>query len=111
MGSTVIEIVQYVDNKIIKGEKVTIYGLARRFGVSRRWIHVLFYQQFGLSPKEYISQKQFKYAQECYLEDNTLLIKQLHYKVGIRSRNNFSRLVKRYTQMAPRDYFTKGNKY
>lgn len=84
-------------------ELPVIEELIQRFGVSRSQFFRLFRKQTGHSPYGYHLQLSIRRAQQL-LRDSDLTVQQISAALGFRSPFHFSRLFKRKTGVAPREF-------
>lgn len=95
------EIIIYINSNIY--EPLTIEDLCYKFSISRSSLQVLFKNNLGIAPKQYIS--------DLKLNKSKILIKQGKYTIseisnmlGFNSIHYFSRKFKQYFDIAPSDY-------
>lgn len=84
-------------------ERLTLNDVASSFGVSPNYLSQLFkkYSEIGFS--EYISQQKIALAKEL-MADGHLKIYEIAERLGFESAFYFSKVFKKVTGMAPRDY-------
>ncbi len=84
-------------------ERLTLNNVASSFGVSPNYLSQLFkkYSEIGFS--EYISQQKIARAKEFMAEGN-LKIYEIAERLGFESAFYFSKVFKKVTGLAPRDY-------
>ena len=79
---------------------LSIEALAERFGVSDRTLRNLFYQQAGVSPKQYIEARQAAAAKDLLLATD-LPIRDIAALLGFDDPYYFSRFIKKQFQLSP----------
>jgi len=77
--------------------------LARRLGVSYTWFRRTFAHHTGLSPHQYRIQIKLGRARTL-LSETALTVKEVAFRCGFESEHYFSRLFKRKTGVAPREW-------
>src|SRR5699024_1913911 len=79
---------------------LSIEALAERFGVSDRTLRNLFYQQAGVSPKQYIEARQAAAAKDLLLATD-LPIRDIAVLLGFDDPYYFSRFIKKQFRLSP----------
>ncbi|WP_340201841.1 helix-turn-helix domain-containing protein [Ascidiimonas sp. W6] len=89
----------------------SIAKLAKRVGINQNTLQNGFKQLYKTSVNEYIRNYRIEKAKEL-LENSTLNITQITYKIGINSRSYFSKLFKEKYGISPKTYLeqSRGNK-
>ena len=77
--------------------------LAHRLGVSYTWFRRMFVHHTGLSPHQYRIQIKLGRARTL-LSETALTVKEVAFRCGFESEHYFSRLFKRKTGVAPREW-------
>ena len=77
--------------------------LAHRLGVSYTWFRRTFAHHTGLSPHQYRIQIKLGRARTL-LSETALTVKEVAFRCGFESEHYFSRLFKRKTGVAPREW-------
>jgi len=109
----IIDAVTSVKNEIDKDplQKKELTQLALDAGVGRNLLQKSFKGLFGTGIKEYQFQKRMESAKNM-LEEGRLTRKQIAYRCGYRSPNNFSIAFKNYYGISPNEFrnqFEDGN--
>lgn len=105
--STVIKIEEasnFIDDNLDKAPD--ILTLAKKVGLNQNTLQNGFQSLFGLSVKEYTQNKRMEKARHL-MENTTLNITEITYRIGINSRSYFSKLFKERYSMSPKQYMQK----
>ena len=93
--------VQYI--KTHYREPLTVEGVAKYIGVSRKYLFAIFKNILGLSPKDYIVNYRIEMAKEL-LMNKDVSVGSVAYSVGYEDPLNFSKMFKGKTGLSPREY-------
>ncbi len=104
IGSTVYNIIKYIDNNI--NEKLTVSRIAKKFSYSDEYISRLFKKKTGVSVKKYISATKMKYAQSLLAEKKCSL-NEITELMGYSSLQAFCKAFKKYTGYTPGQFIKK----
>ena len=96
-----LEVLEYIHSHI--EQDIQISDLADITNLSVNHFSHIFKKTFGLSPKKYILQKKFNYAQTLLAESN-LHVNEISYKLGFNSETYFSRLFREKIGISPSEY-------
>lgn len=92
-----------------KEKHLTMEMLSRYSGYSASYISMVFHRQTGMAPLAYFTK--MKVEDACYLLDNTSMkINQICYKLGVEDSYYFSRLFAKHMGMSPRAYRNRNTK-
>lgn len=83
-------------------EKITLGGLAQKFGFSRNYICALFQKYFNKSLNLYLTDLRMEHAKRLLL-DKTILIKEVAYRCGYMDYYHFFKVFKDYYGISPRE--------
>lgn len=100
------EAIEYMKKKA-EGN-VTLSELSKICSLSNSQFSHLFKEKTGISPLEYFNQLKIKKAAR-YLENTSLQIKEIAYKIGMQDAAYFSRLFTRIMGISPVKYRQKNN--
>ena len=98
IGSTVYNIIKYIDNNM--SEKLTVNSIAKKFSYSNEYISHLFKEKTGVSLKKYIIAMKMKYAQSLISEKKCSL-SEISELMGYGSIQAFCKAFKNYTGFPP----------
>lgn len=84
--------------------KLDIITLGTHSGISYIYFYKLFKEFFNSSPSEYIKNKRITYAKNLFDMDETLSVSQVAEMAGYSDPLYFSRLFKKETGVAPKEY-------
>lgn len=82
---------------------LSLYMAAEQVGLSPSYLSRLFKQEMGASFVDYISSVRVEKAKEL-LESSDLMVKDIAYQTGFNSMQNFFRIFKKQTGIAPGEY-------
>lgn len=82
---------------------IKIGHLASLLNIDRSYLHRLFIEQSGLSPKQFLTNIRLERAKQLLL-DSDLNIKNIAYSVGFEDPGNFSKLFKQEIGISPTDF-------
>lgn len=85
-----------------------VMTLGTHSGISYVYFYKLFKEFFNSSPSEYIKNKRITYAKNLFDADETLLVSQVAEMAGYSDPLYFSRLFKKETGIAPKEYMKSG---
>ena len=91
--------ISYIEQK---GGNVTVQELSEHFYVSRRYLHILFMKETGMSPQKYIMKVKMQVADK-YVTGSSYSITQIAEILQYSSYNHFSQAYKRYFGVLPRE--------
>ena len=92
---------QYI--KTHYSEPITVEGVAKYIGVSRKYLFAVFKNIIGASPQDYIINYRIEMAKEFLLNEE-LSVGEVAYAVGYDDPLNFSKIFKLKTGQSPREY-------
>ena len=98
IGSTVYNIIKYIDNNI--NEKLTVSSIAKKFSYSDEYISRLFKEKTGVSVKKYILATKMKYAQSL-LAEKKCSVMEITELMGYSSIQAFCKAFKKHTGYTP----------
>lgn len=84
-------------------EELTLGKVAEAAGISGGYLSGLFMQHLECGFIDYLNEVRIEHAC-CYLEQNTLKIYEIAYKVGFRSEKYFSKVFKKIKGVSPKEY-------
>ncbi|WP_282806154.1 helix-turn-helix domain-containing protein [Lactobacillus isalae] len=87
-------------------DAIQIQDIAKSLNVNANYLSDLFKQEYGISPKQYLTELKIKKAKKLLLTTkNTITI--VANSVGFSDSLAFSKIFKKYTTMSPKQYRTK----
>jgi len=84
-------------------KNISSHDIADKLGLSYSWFRKLFKNYTGLSPAKYQNQLRVLRAKE-HLQDTSLSVKEIAYKMNFESLNYFSAFFKKNTGLSPTEY-------
>lgn len=81
----------------------------KRLGVSASHLAVIFKQQYGMAPSQYLNKIRIDYAQKMLAKTNIPII-DIASDTGFSSLSAFYRFFKKQTETTPKEYRTKAQK-
>jgi len=105
--STVVKIEEaanFIDDNI--EQTPDILTLSKKVGLNQNTLQNGFQSLFGLSVKEYTQNKRMEKARHL-MENTSLNITEITYRIGINSRSYFSKLFKERYSISPKQYMQK----
>lgn len=88
---------------------IKIGDLANLLNIDRSYLHRLFIEQAGISPKQFLTNLRIDRAKQL-LQDSDLDIKSIAYSVGFEDAGNFSKLFKQETGLSPTQFRNRNDK-
>lgn len=101
LGSTVFNIVKYIDANIVSITKVQ--EVSRNLNYSASYISRLFAQKMGITIREYISKKKIEKSLEL-IKLGSMNLSEIAYYLHYESYNSFSKKFKNYIGVTPKEY-------
>lgn len=98
IGSTVYNIIKYIDNNI--ESKLTVNEIAKKFSYSKEYISRLFKEKMGYSLKKYIIVMKMRYAQGL-LSEKKCSLSEITEIAGYGSIQAFCKAFKKHTGYTP----------
>lgn len=95
------EIKKYITDHY--SEKINLSHLAEKFFLSYSYLSLLFKKETGYSLTDYMCMLRVEKAKEL-LEDPTVKVYEIGYKVGIEDSHYFTRMFKKYTHLSPTQF-------
>lgn len=100
-SSILIQALQVLKNNYENNLKIS--ELARELSVDRSYLHRLFKEEFGMGPKEYLTDLRMRKAREL-LTNTNVPINIISQSVGYDDPQRFSKFFKKSTSASPKDY-------
>jgi len=82
---------------------ITPEKIASKLNISRAYLRNIFYDEFKMSPRDFIITARIERAKELLLFEN-ILIKEISNSVGYDDVLQFFKIFKKHTGMSPSDY-------
>lgn len=89
---------------------LTVAELAQTCGISSVYLRKLFQNRFGISPKEYLTQKRLEYAKQLLLSGQ-FAVSEVARLCGYREPCHFSREFSAHVGISPRGYSCTASEY
>lgn len=81
-------------------QEITVSEMARLVDLSISHLQHLFKNELGQSPAQYVQELRLMRARDL-LENSSLTIKQIMFRIGAKDRSNFERRFKRAYKLTP----------
>ena len=92
---------RHIDDNYHK--KISIQNVAKKAGIGRKYLCMLFVKELGLSPREYLTKKRIDRA-KFLLARNDLNVSLVAFSVGYDDALGFSRIFKKHVGVSPKRY-------
>ncbi len=96
-------VAKYIENNYFS--QIKINDIASNFHITRNYMYVLFKQEFGCSPQEYLNEQRIGKAKQLLKNKEPYFsVKEISNALGYENQIHFSRFFRTQTGISPSDY-------